>query len=88
MTGTQAAPAAATATAPDPATELVKLRQSEPLGVLDDHDGGGGNIDADLDHGGRHQEVDDRFAGRRLRRLAGKGGGDALLVRRTHPAVQ
>ena len=38
--------------APDPAAQLMQLRQAETLGVLDHHDGGVGDVDADLDDGG------------------------------------
>src|SRR5208337_5593558 len=41
--------------APDTSAQLVELRQSEAVGVLDHHDGRVGNIDADFDHGGRDQ---------------------------------
>ena len=34
---------------PDPPTKLVQLGQAEALGLLDDHDGGVRDIDADLD---------------------------------------
>ena len=36
----------------------MQLRKSKTLGVLDHHDGGCGNIDADLDHGGCHEKAD------------------------------
>ena len=36
----------------------MQLRQSEPLRIFDHHDAGGGNIDADLDHRGCHQQPD------------------------------
>ena len=36
----------------DPATQLVKLREPVPVGVLHEHHGRVGDIDADLDHGG------------------------------------
>ena len=41
----------------DSAAKLVKLGQSEAVGVFDNHDRGIGNIDADLDHGGRDQHL-------------------------------
>ena len=47
--------------AADPTAELVKLRQAEAVGVLDDHHGGLGDVKADLDERGRHQNGD--FAG-------------------------
>jgi hypothetical protein len=34
----------------------VQLREAETFGVLDHHDGGGGHVDADLDHGGGDQK--------------------------------
>jgi hypothetical protein len=40
------------------AAQLMQLRQSEALGVLDDHDGGIGNVDADFHNGGGHQDLD------------------------------
>src|SRR4029079_19784108 len=51
--------------APDPATQLMQLCQTEALVMLDDHDGGIGHVDPDLDHGGgnQHRDVagDERF---------------------------
>ena len=44
--------------APDASTELVHLSEAEALGVVDDHDGGIGNIDADLNDGGGDENVD------------------------------
>ena len=44
--------------APDPAAQLMQLRQAEALGMLDDHDRGIRHIDAHLDHRGRHQDGD------------------------------
>ncbi len=43
---------------PDPATELVELGDAEAVGVEDDHHGGVGDVDPDLDHGGGHQHVE------------------------------
>jgi hypothetical protein len=42
----------------DPAAQLVELRQAEPLRLFDDHDGGVGHVDADLDDrcGDQHRE--------------------------------
>jgi len=40
------------------AAELVHLREAEALCVVDDHDGGVGDIDADLDDGGGDQDID------------------------------
>ena len=64
--------------APHPPAQLVKLSEPEPLRVLDDHDGGRGHVDTDLDHRRRHQEV-----GAAL----GKGGHGGVLLRRLHAAV-
>ncbi len=50
---------------PDPAPKLVKLRQAEQFGVLDDHDGGVRHVNADLDDGRGHQ--DRRFPRRKRR---------------------
>ena len=46
--------------APDAPAELMQLRQTETLGILDQHDGGVGNIDAHFDHGRADQRT--RFA--------------------------
>ena len=43
--------------AADAAAQLMKLRQPEPLGMLDDHDGGVRHVDAHLDHRRRHQHL-------------------------------
>ena len=43
---------------PDPAAQLVQLGDAEAVGVLDDHDGGLGHVDADLDDGRRHQHLE------------------------------
>ena len=44
--------------AADAATQLVQLRQSEPVGAID-HDGvGRGHVDAAFDDGGAHQQVE------------------------------
>ncbi len=53
---------AVTAAAADPPTQLMQLGQPEPLGMVDHHDGGVGNIDADLDHGSGHEHRDLAFA--------------------------
>ena len=49
--------------APDPAAQLVQLREAEALGVLDHHDRRLGHVDADLDHGGGDQHLASRRAG-------------------------
>ena len=36
----------------------MQLRETEAVGVFDDHDRRVGNVDADLHHGRRHQHVD------------------------------
>ncbi len=66
-------------TAADAPTQLVELGQAEALGVLDQHDRSVGHVDADLDHGGRDEEVD----------LAGlEPAHDGLLVLDAQSAVQ
>ena len=44
--------------AADATAQLVQLRKAEALGVFDHHQAGIGHIDADFDHGGRHQYMD------------------------------
>src|SRR6266511_1154547 len=43
--------------AADPATQLMELREAITLGSLDEHDRRVGDVDAHLDHAGRHQHV-------------------------------
>ena len=43
--------------APNAPAQLVKLRQTETLGMLDHHHGRIGHIHAYLDHRGRHQNL-------------------------------
>ena len=43
--------------APDPPAQLVKLRQTEAVGAVDDDGVGGGDIEAAFDDGGREQHV-------------------------------
>ncbi len=62
-----------------PAAQLVELGEPEALGVLHEHDGGVGHVDADLDHGGRDQDME-----RALLELA----HDALFLREAQPAVE
>ena len=50
------------AAAADAAAELVELREAEAVGVFDDHDGGVGDVDADLDDGGGDEGVDEVLA--------------------------
>src|SRR5439155_16721657 len=40
----------------------MELGEAEALGVLDDHDGGVGDVDADFDDGGGNQDLDFVFA--------------------------
>ena len=44
--------------AADASAKLVELREAEALGVLDDHDGGVGDVDADFDDRGGDEDVD------------------------------
>ena len=46
------------AAAADASAKLVKLRQAEAFGVLDDHDRGVRNVHADFDDRGRDQHID------------------------------
>ena len=45
-------------TTADAPAQLVQLGDPEPVGVDDDHDGGVGHVDPDLDDGGRDEDVD------------------------------
>ena len=65
--------------AADASAQLVQLGQAEALGVLDHHQAGVGHVDADLDDGGGHQQL-------QLTRLEGRH--DLLLLRRLHASVQ
>ena len=42
---------------PDPAAQLIKLREPEHVGAVHDQRVGGGNIEAGFDDGGRQQDV-------------------------------
>ena len=42
----------------DPAPELIDLGQAEPFGLVDDHGVGRWNVQAGLDDGGAHQQID------------------------------
>jgi len=44
--------------APDPATQLVQLGQTETLGIFDDHQGGIGIVHTNFDHGRADQDLD------------------------------
>lgn len=44
--------------ASDASAELVELGESEAVGVVDEHDGGVGDVDADFDDGGGDEGVD------------------------------
>jgi len=66
-------------TSADTATELVKLSETEALGVFDDHDGGVGDVDAHFDDCGCHEDVD-------LSAL--KAAHDDFLVVGVEPAVE
>src|SRR5499433_1196058 len=43
---------------PHPATKLMQLREAEALGMLDEHHGGVGHVDADLNDRGGDEEVE------------------------------
>ena len=60
------------------ASELVKLRESESLGVFDDHDGGVGHVHAHLDHGGGHEDVR-LSAGEELHLVVFGGGFESAM---------
>ena len=64
--------------APDAAPELVELAEAEAVGIFDDHEAGVGNIDADLNDGGGHENV--QVSG-------GEGGHDGLFFLRALFAV-
>ena len=59
--------------AADPPPQLVELAQSEPVRVLDHHDGGIGHVDPDLDHGRGNEHVDVAGAESRHRLLFVRG---------------
>ena len=46
------------AAASDAATQLMQLRQTEPLGIVDHHDGRRRYVDANLDHRRRDEHVE------------------------------
>ena len=41
-----------------PPGAVVQLREAHALGVVDHHQGRVGNVDADFDHGRRHEQLD------------------------------
>src|SRR5206468_8511107 len=45
-------------TAPDAPAQLVQGREAEPVRLLHDHDRGVRDVDADLDHGRRDEDVE------------------------------
>ena len=57
----------------------MQLRQAEPVGVFHDHDGRVGDVDTDLDHGGRDEHVEAAIA---------EGGHHGLLLLRGQLPVQ
>ena len=44
--------------AADASAELVELGEAEPVGAVDEHDGGVGDVDADFDDGGGDEDVE------------------------------
>ena len=58
--------------APNPAAQLVKLGDTEPVGIKNDHERGVMHIHAHLNDGGGHQHID--LPGRKSRH-------GALLIR-------
>ena len=73
----QDAGALARAAADSPA-QLVQLGQAEAFGLFDDHDGGVGDVDPDLDDGRGDQQAD---------LAVGEVGHDRVLLRAGHLAV-
>ena len=65
--------------APDAAAQLMQLRQSETLGIFNEHDRCIRNIDAHFDH---------RRADQRVRLSGTKSLHDRLLIGRNDPAMQ
>ena len=64
--------------ASDPAAQLVQLGYAVAVGVLDQHHGGVGDVDADLDHGRRDED---------LRAPGGEGRHRVLFLGRAHLSV-
>jgi hypothetical protein len=62
----------------NPAPQLMKLSQTELLGIFDEHDGCIRHVDSDFDHGSRHQDL----------QLSGpERGNDFFPVPRAEPAM-
>src|SRR5690606_1187833 len=57
----------------------MELSETEPIGPLDQHDGRVRHVDADLDDGGRDENVELVIA---------EETHHVVLLRRTHPSVQ
>ena len=64
--------------AADAAAELVELGEAEAVGVLDNHDSGVGDVDADFDDGGGDEDVDEALAEAFHDVLAGFAGETAV----------
>ena len=64
--------------AADAAAQLMELADAEPVGVHHDHHRRVGHVDADLDHGGAHQDVDLAGAERGHHRVLLVGGQPAV----------
>ena len=69
--------------AADAPAKLVQLRDPEPFGVLDEHHGRVGHVDADLDHGRRDEHLG--LAGDEARHRALLVGGRHLAVQQLEP---
>ena len=68
---------------PDAAAELVQLGQAEAVGLLHDHDRRVRHVDADLDHGRRHEHV--QLAGLEARHQVAPLGRPQLAVHAADP---
>ena len=62
-----------------PASQLVKLAQAEPIGVLNDHERSVGHVHTYLDNGGGYHHI--RFA-------PGEGRHGGFLLRPLHLTVK
>ncbi len=56
----------------------MQLGEAKTLGMLDHHDRGIGNVDADFDHRCRHQDLDAAL---------GEGGHGGVFFRALHSAM-